>query len=50
MVDALGLRLVSFFKDATGHTADHLVGLLAFLADDPFGLGPCGAPLGEAVH
>lgn len=50
MVDALGLRLVSFFKDATGHTADHLVGLLAFLADDPFGLGPFGAPLGEAVH
>ena len=50
MVDALGLRLVSFFKDATGHTADHLVGLLAFLADDPFGLGPFGSPLGEAVH
>ena len=50
MADALGLRRVSFFEDATGHTADHLVGLLAFLADDPFGLGPFGAPLGEAVH
>ena len=46
----LGLGFISFFEDATRYTADHLVGLLAFLADDPFGLGPFGAPLGEAVH
>lgn len=45
-----GLGDVFLFENAASHPTDDFVGLLAFLAEDFFGVGPFGSPLGEAVH